>query len=118
MIPRVPNTNDFVVTPDFVIAAKKDPQFRSIQESQSRSKSEETGLPPETISETLDRVLTEGSDYLQWQELKMFFSKRGRPINWSVMIGEDEKDKKKEGIIDTKESKRNDETKGISKVTM
>ncbi|EAR94644.1 hypothetical protein TTHERM_00052590 (macronuclear) [Tetrahymena thermophila SB210] len=80
MIPRVSTTLDYVSTTDFVIAAKKDPQIRSIESEVVRTKSEETGLPQEILSEVLDRIIAEGGEYIQWHEVKLFFSKRGRPI--------------------------------------
>ncbi|KAL4511608.1 hypothetical protein ABPG72_012453 [Tetrahymena utriculariae] len=80
MIPRVSTALDYVSTTDFVIAAKKDPQIRSIESEVVRTKSEETGLPQETLSEVLDRLIAEGGEYIQWHEVKLFFSKRGRPI--------------------------------------
>ncbi|KAL4471381.1 hypothetical protein ABPG74_008274 [Tetrahymena malaccensis] len=80
MIPRVSQALDYVSTTDFVIAAKKDPQVRSIETEVVRTKSEETGLPQETLSEVLDRLIAEGGEYIQWHEVKLFFSRRGRPI--------------------------------------
>ena len=41
--------------------------------------SNETNLNSETIDECLDRILMEGDEYISWDEISGFLSRRGRP---------------------------------------
>jgi hypothetical protein len=71
--------NDMVSTADFVIAAKRDPQLKTIIREKARGPSEESGLPEENIGQFLDRLLLEAPNFLSWEHVCEYLTTRGRP---------------------------------------
>ena len=59
-----------------------DPLVLSFQQDLCRIQSIETGLGIETVKLVMDRVSKECEEYTDWESLKSFFSRRGRPIGW------------------------------------
>ena len=61
--------NNYVLTADYILTTKRDPQIKEIKKDICRLDSDETKLKAETIEECLDRVLMEGDEYMCWEEI-------------------------------------------------
>ena len=56
-----------------------------------RIQSVETNLPIETVRLTLQRMIKEGDEYIDWESAKCFFSRRGRPLDWNEALIKEKK---------------------------
>jgi hypothetical protein len=79
-IPRI--YQNYVVVNDFISIAEKDPQVLAVSDELCRIQSVETKLPVETIKSTLIRLRKESDEYGTWENIKTYFSRRGRPLDW------------------------------------
>ena len=81
-LPRV--YQGYIVAMDFVEGCKRDPQFKAMGGEICRIQSVETGLPVENLKTVVNRIAVETDEYEDWETLRMFFSRRGRPVGWDA----------------------------------
>lgn len=81
-VPRV--YQDYICTKDFLEVCRTDPQIQALGEELCRIDSLETGLKLENIGMVLKRMYLETDEYACWNELRQYFSRRGRPIDWNL----------------------------------
>ena len=69
----------FVNSVKFVDKVKMHQKFMILDRKIARKKANNFQLPEETFGEVIERINEEGDEFLEWDEIIEFFTRRGRP---------------------------------------
>ena len=64
---------------EFLDTLRRDEKYNELKRQIGRKKAKLFDLEPETVGQTLDRIEEEADQYIEWQDILDFFTRRGRP---------------------------------------
>lgn len=72
-------SEQFITIFDYIEEIKLNQKYPFVQHCIARRKADKFSLKDETFSEVLDRMENETEEYLDWDEILDYFTRRGRP---------------------------------------